>query len=432
MYLTGRQFYDRRISFWGALLFQYLPVSAQHLSDGISEPAYLLFLVCGLLQAVHAVRDRSVWRGALCGMFTGLAYLIRPEGLLILPALGLMLIVVQLVPAWRGSWTRFASCGAAAALSVAVFIGIFFSATGKITTKPSVRLTVGLAAATQVQPEDHVASGNRPLFAASFPRADQKGVQFQRSVWALCMEINHGLLYIAGLPALFGFLWLVNTLRREPGFWVMAVYFGIHAFILVKLAMAVSYISDRHVMSLVMTACFYVAVGFHELPRLFLAWRQSRSNLADAQSSFVPWHQKASVWCTILMVALIGACVPKAAQRLHGNRAGNHAAGIWLADHVKVGDVVEDDHAWSHFFSGLILAESRDPILPADAQPTCYVVATRSRDASIGFRNEKVKLREDAAVVYRWPENVELVKARVVVYAQPREMEFHPWRVARQ
>jgi 4-amino-4-deoxy-L-arabinose transferase-like glycosyltransferase len=49
MYFFGRQFFDRSVSFGAALLYQYLPISAQHLSDGISEPVFLVLLVSGAL-----------------------------------------------------------------------------------------------------------------------------------------------------------------------------------------------------------------------------------------------------------------------------------------------------------------------------------------------------------------------------------------------
>src|SRR5439155_24248464 len=101
MYWLGRQFFDRPVSFVGTLLYQYLPISAQHLSDGISEPLFLVLLVSGLLQAVQAVRARAVWHGVLCGVFTGLAYLTRPEGALVLPAFGVVLMATQILPASR-------------------------------------------------------------------------------------------------------------------------------------------------------------------------------------------------------------------------------------------------------------------------------------------------------------------------------------------
>ena len=42
MYFLGRFFFERRVAFWGTLLYQYLPVSGQHLSDGVSEALFLL------------------------------------------------------------------------------------------------------------------------------------------------------------------------------------------------------------------------------------------------------------------------------------------------------------------------------------------------------------------------------------------------------
>ena len=137
MYFLGRQFFDRTISFGGALLYQYLPASGQHLSDGISEPAYLLLLTTAILQAVHAVRERSVWRSALCGAFAGGSYIIRPEGLLIIPAFAIVMIALQYRSQWRCSWQRFAGCAGAIAVGVMLTGSVYVMATGRISTKPT-------------------------------------------------------------------------------------------------------------------------------------------------------------------------------------------------------------------------------------------------------------------------------------------------------
>src|SRR5947209_18952866 len=74
MYHLGRLLFDRRVGFGGALLFQYLPISAHHLADGISESLFLLFVACALLQGARALEARSVPRFALCGVFIRLGY----------------------------------------------------------------------------------------------------------------------------------------------------------------------------------------------------------------------------------------------------------------------------------------------------------------------------------------------------------------------
>ena len=257
MYFLGRQFFDRTVSFGAALLYQYLPISAQHLSDGISEPVYLLLLVSGLLQMVHAVRERSVWRCQLCGLFAGLAYFTRPEGALILPAFGLVLIALQLRETWRCSWRQFGECLTAGVVTAALVGAPYYVATGTFSNKPTVREMEKVA---QLQ-EPH--SGPL-LFAATVTRPNQEHGSvglISRSAWALGVEVNQGFHYIAGIPALLGFAWSFGRLRRDAGFWALLAYASIHALVLIRLGTVANYISDRHVMILVIGGCYFAVDG---------------------------------------------------------------------------------------------------------------------------------------------------------------------------
>src|SRR5439155_26866857 len=74
MYFLGRDLLHRSAGFWGTALFQFLPVSARALSDGLSEATFLLFMATALYLAVRGLRRGSVWRFALSGLFGGLAY----------------------------------------------------------------------------------------------------------------------------------------------------------------------------------------------------------------------------------------------------------------------------------------------------------------------------------------------------------------------
>ena len=418
MYWLGRQFFDARVAFVGTLLYQYLPISAQHLSDGISEPVYLVFLVSGLLFAVRAVRDREVWACQLCGLFTGLAYLTRPEGALILPAFGLVLIAMQIVPSWRCTWRRFLECGIAATTTAAVVGAIYVGATGQFSNKPATNVILqGIDPGTP-----QVRLGPAQLFAATVSPTDNANLRLAYSGWAVLAEINQGYHYFASIPALLGLCWSFNTLRRHSGFWLLTVYLAIHAAILVMLARTASYVSDRHVMILVLVGSFQVAFGLCEFPRRVLAWLK----VEPSSSSFC----SPAVWYGALSIVLLTACMPKATQRLHANRAGNHEAGRWLASHVQTGDHVVDDHAWSHFFAGLVFKEGDRPAIPPDVVPTCYVVTTRSRDPLVEANRNQSVLAKDAKVVYAWPEQAEVEKARVVIYAQPRDWEHQRWRKA--
>src|SRR5439155_1613549 len=94
----------------------------------------------------------------------------------------------------------------------------------------------------------------------------------------------------------------------------------------------------------------------------------------------VPVWQTAGTWSLILLLGVVGSCLPKTVHRLHAARAGNRVVGLWLAGQVRDGDVIDDDHYWSHFYSGLIFAENRTLVLPPDARPWCYTVQTRTKE----------------------------------------------------
>src|SRR5206468_1113398 len=104
MFYLGKRFFNARVGFWAALIFQCLPVTGHLLSDGLSESLFLLLTAITLWLTARALDGNSAGRFALCGVFCGLTYLTRPEGLLLLACALLVLALMQLRPAWRRSW----------------------------------------------------------------------------------------------------------------------------------------------------------------------------------------------------------------------------------------------------------------------------------------------------------------------------------------
>src|SRR5262249_29148884 len=139
MFYLGRELFNRSAGFWGALLFQCLPVSSRILSDGLSEATFLFFSTTALLLAVRALRTNSAVRLSLCGALAGLAYLTRPEGALLIAAAGLVLLSKQLYADWRQSWRRMLLCGASLAIGTLATGGFYPYHTGHFTLKPTVR-----------------------------------------------------------------------------------------------------------------------------------------------------------------------------------------------------------------------------------------------------------------------------------------------------
>jgi hypothetical protein len=332
-------------------------------------------------------------------------------------------VAVQFRGEWRFSLRGFFTCGAAMVLAAILVGAIYVYATGRITNKLSAIETLKNLVnwiKSMLGMETAGVAGSQ-LFAVTFTPGEGKAMRFIQGSGAFAKELIQGLHYAGVVSALLGLWWSFPNLRRQAGFWALAIYAAIHAFILIALAMSVFYVSDRHVMILVIFGTFFVVVGFRELPIRVLGWL--KSDTAEWR-----WYRSANVWFAILFIAMFGASLPRATQRLHGMRVGNHQAGIWLKDKVQPVDVIEDDHAWSHFFSGLLFTEGREPVVEPDVKPKCYIVTTRARDGSEDPKRVSQHLAKDAKPVYTWPEQSEPSRARIVVYEQPRVFATHPWR----
>jgi 4-amino-4-deoxy-L-arabinose transferase-like glycosyltransferase len=438
MFYLGKFLFDPWAGFWGALLFQCLPVSGHLLSDAVSDPLFLLLLAGALALAVRAVRDRSPGWFALAGLVCGLAYLTRPEGVLILPAVGLTLFVSQLVPAWRQSWLRTAGCLAALIGAALVTGSPYYLTTGHFTNKPSRLVLAGKSPADSE--EQAPASGQAPVPPTTeatapppaLPTTAWVGPQIgtpkeikeyqQRPLsqrlghacWSLVAEFVRCYQYVGWLPVLLGLWWFRDRFRRTPGAWVVALVFLLDAFLLWLLVVQAGYVSGRHVLVLVLCTVFQAVAAVREVP-----YRLSIKRAAG----FVPAGTSPAVWSLVLLLILTGTGLSRTLRPLHGNRAGHRAAGRWLAEHTNPSDLIDDDHCWAHYYANRVFQEIRPAAPPPGYRPRHYLVVNRSNDKTSLTRstamNETQIQKAGGQVVYHWPERASLEQARVLVYLLP-------------
>ncbi len=436
MYLLGKALMDRRVGFVASLLFQYLPTSNQILSDAISEPLFLSMVCFSLFFAIRAFQWQSIWRFAVAGIFCGLAYLTRPEGALLLPVIGAMFLWIRWVPAWNMSWRRWLQ-GAVAFVVCATVIGstYVYASGGRITNKLSpleilrklhdVDPLKNFFPSAKSNREDEFRPLAKSLFAVSFAKPAGTSDGLRLSGQALFWEVVKGLSYFGSVLACLALLWNFSQLRHNVGFWTMQVYGGIQSIILMALGMVVYYVSERHVMIIVLGGCYLVAAGVFDLPQRLAMLGRSLLRRHSTLTSDV-----SSVWGWLLLAVLIGVGVPKAGQPLHAHRAGNREAGIWLQENLQPGDIVIDDHGWSHLYSGLFFQEDVDTVLPPDATPRAFVVVTRSRDLETVTDRQKQEeaLKSQASIARHWPPNEAVENAKVLVFVTARDPKTHPWK----
>jgi hypothetical protein len=208
--------------------------------------------------------------------------------------------------------------------------------------------------------------------------------------------------------------------------WPLLALSLLYALVLWRLAVVVGYLSDRHVQVVVLCGIYPAAAAVLDLPGRLGAWLGGRGAAGWLLRGGGP------VLAGAAYVGLIGSGLPRTLHPLHANRAGEHAAGLWLAGQAHPSDLVMDRHAWSHYYAGYVFREGQ-AVRPDPAhRPVCYHVVTRSKGGEPEPKGNDRFLTEPqlkalrARVVYHWPERRPLERASVLVYAVPRPDEPGP------
>jgi hypothetical protein len=418
MFLLGRRLFDRSAGFWGALLFQCLPASGHILSDALSDPLFLLLSSTALVLSVRAAdRGGPEWF-ALAGLCAGLAYLVRPEGVLAAAALGCALLGFQFVPAWRRPWRQAAACAAALTLATLAAGSPYYLAAGRFTNKPSAyQLThacFATPAAGPAAPSGAITAGVPPASEQAggsahggtgeqgVPSGRQKGLGLKVLVgkFVRCHQ------YVGWLPTLLGLWWWRSGFLRLPGFWVVLTLFTLHAAVLWRLVTVVGYLSDRHVLLLVLCTAPQAAAAVRALPSRLAAWLPGRH---------LRTPEAVGAWAVLLLLLWVGAGLTRTLKPLHASHVGFRAAGRWLAEHARPGDAIEDDHQWARYYAGGTLTPHG---AAASVGRTRYVVVGRPASRAAAGP-EGIRASESARVVFRFPPASPREQAAVVVYAHP-------------
>jgi hypothetical protein len=242
-----------------------------------------------------------------------------------------------------------------------------------------------------------------------------------RRLWglqAIATEVTKDLQYASVLPLLLGLWWFRDRLRTVRGTWVLLVFCGLHSFILWRLGVMVGYVSDRHVLVLVLCGIFLVAGGVFVLAELVTRFVPRLRG--GATPAFQPTAERSSRLAVVLLVALMGLGLQEALKPLHGNRAGHRQAGLWLAEHTRLADPVVDPFCWAHYYAGRVFWEGLTPPAPPGYVPTQYVVLERSptsEHSRLPTIHQAEALATHGRVVYHWPIEKTEAEAKILIYA---------------
>lgn len=144
IYLLGRDLFDDETTAWlGVVLVLANPITGYIAVNVLSETTFLLFWTWGLWASVRFLREgRFVWLPWAIG-FGALAYLTRPEGLLLHLALVASLLVLPLHRLTRIYWPRWWAALALLVIGPALLVGPYVAFKGGLGTKPAIARVIG-------------------------------------------------------------------------------------------------------------------------------------------------------------------------------------------------------------------------------------------------------------------------------------------------
>jgi Dolichyl-phosphate-mannose-protein mannosyltransferase len=375
MFLLGREFFEQRISFWATLLFQCLPTCSRVLADGLSESLFLLLSSTSFLFAAKSLRNGSLLGLAVSGLAGGLAYLTRPEGAALVVATGLVVLLMQAFRASRCSLGRLCLRGVSLATPALLVAVPYMLVIGHFTAKQSALSVVqvasleGTADSAEPQPQ-----GVRPLVVVNLPLAiwklDDRGSSnpYIWTLWAFSGVLVRAFFYVLWVPALIG-LWVYrDRVTGFPGIWVMVLVNLALMAALFRIAVNLGYISDRHLMLLVLCLSYWTVAGIVILGQRLAAWQQLRHGLQENAR----W--KPHYWSLLLLVVLTGIPLGKSLQPLHDNRVGFRMAGYWIRENTNPNDPLVDPLGWTYYYAGRLFQEPLPGTSPLPAPPARYVL----------------------------------------------------------
>jgi hypothetical protein len=336
VYLLTLEIFGAPTAWLGCLLVIANPIMGHVAINVLNESTFLLFWTWGLWGAVRFLREgRFFWLPLTIG-FGALAYLARPEGMLLPIALVATLVVLPLHRATRINWPRWWAAVAFLVVGSVCLVGPYMAAKGGIGTRPAIAKLIGTAPPADADALER----ERPL-----PR-DQTtlqtyGLAIGRVAKALRGAVPLPLLALAILGMAVARPW-----SARARIWLFTgIIIAISVAGLVRLHVTGGYCTVRHAL---VPALFLRLAAAHGLAWLTASIVIDGRWLGQAEGRFRPGP---AVWALVLAV-LVGLPLVRSTTRVPGCFGTYRDAGSWLAEvSTKSPGKALDMTDWSLYFS---------------------------------------------------------------------------------
>jgi hypothetical protein len=306
------------------------------LADALSESTFLLFWAAGVWSSLKLLRTaRLVWLVPIVAA-SALAYLTRPEGLVILVSLMGILIVL---PFWRSLEFPVAQTWIALALLIAgglAAAGPFMFVKGGISSKPSVSRLLGSA-------------GKADAMAVERERPLEEGQTLAKTTFLAAKAVGRSGLRATTIPVLLlAPLGILASCATAPGrrMWLyLGIMLALSALALGRVHMMAGYCTPRHVLVVAWILTLAGGAGLGQLAAI-LARLAARLKGGCPASARVEAGLTAAALAVMLVVSARALGAP-----IDSGFAGYREAGEWLATNAPPSERVIDPKGLAVFYA---------------------------------------------------------------------------------
>jgi len=446
-YLFLRDAFDAEVAWIGALLLALLPYAVRFSADVQSDGLYLWLFLSGVACLWRAWRDeRAVWAAA-AGLFSGLAYLTRPEGVGV-AAVGVALAgAACLLGRWSvpaaARWVAALGVGAAVPMAPYLLAMRQLSGAWTLTRKKSISQLAGLdlevaassAGLAWIGLAIIVGAGVTAVVLVARRRWRRPVAPVTRRGVALAAAASAAL--VAGLillrpslgPHLYEFAQaVISTLRPEIALLVVigglaalwrspsrrrglfiAAFFALYGPVLFGLLVNVGYLDRRHVLPPLVLLLGYAAAGVpvvaEALQRRAARWIPRSAALSHAS------------WLAIAILGLVVLVLPKIFHDRRVDALAERRAGEWLRARPELSGSVAAARIRTAYYAG------EDWVLLPEANAVGNLEAAARRGARYAIVDAMALGTDDGSpvtfrVLHR--EEIEGYSAVILELAEPR------------